>query len=331
VRASTIILITGLVGIAGFALADALRGENPDAPAVAVSESTRTRPDAPPFEGTLPPDLLTGRLVFTDERCDLGVVELARAVIVRVRDVETNCALSAPARTRRIAYGFGPVGRETVAYRVTDFSRPEPTAGRLRAQAGSIVWSHDGRRVAWCAGGDRGLELELGGGERPLAHCPVTYTRNDRPVYAVGRRLVTESHALVPPLPGRITAASIGVDGSFALVLDGERVLLLKRGEALVATRIPSRVRDVVPAFSPDNCGAIFLTPHRGRPPRVFVIDLGCLGGHDRNLSGRRAAWSPDGRWFAVAEDRAIAFYRVDATSRVLRLPGVANQLVWQR
>jgi hypothetical protein len=142
-RSSTIVLVAGLVGIAGFALADALRGENPDAPAVAVSESTTTRPDAPRFEGTLPPDLLTGRLVFTDEQCDLGVIELARAVIVHVRDVETNCALSAPVRTRRIAYGFGPVGRETLAYRVTDFSRPEPTVSRLQAHAGSIVWSHD--------------------------------------------------------------------------------------------------------------------------------------------------------------------------------------------
>ena len=330
-RSSTIVLVAGLVAIMGFALADSLRGENHDEPAVGKSESTTTRREARAYEGTLPPDLLTGRLVFTDENCDLGVVDLARAVVVRVRDVETNCALSAPVRPRRIAYGFGPVGRETLSYRVTDFSRPEQTQGLLRAQPESIVWSQDGVRVAWCSRGERGLELELGGRVRPLAHCPVTYTRDDRPVYAVGRRLQTESHALVRPLPGRITAASIAGDGSIAVALDGKRALLLKRGEELVETRIPTRVRGVAPAFSPDNCGAIFLTPHRGQPPRVFVIDLGCLGGHERDLSGRRAAWSPDGQWFAVAEERTIAFYPVDASRGVLRLPGVANQLVWQR
>lgn len=302
-RSSTILLVAGLVAIAGFALADALRGESHDTPALAESESTTTRPEPPPFAGTLPPDLLSGRVVFTDENCDLGVVDLARAVVVRVRDVETNCALSAPVRSRRIAYGFGPLGRETLSYRVTDFR---------------------------CSRGERGLELEIGGRERPLAHCPVGYTRDEHPVYAADRRLLAESHALVPPLPGQITAASIAADGSVAVVLDGKRVLLLKF-EEVVETRIPSRVRDVVPAFSPDNCGAIFLTPHRGQPPRVFLIDLGCLGGHERDLSGRRAAWSPDGRWFAVAEERTIAFYPVDASRPVLRLPGNANQLVWQR
>jgi hypothetical protein len=331
VRSSTILLAAGLAAIAGFALADALRGENHGTPAVVESESTTTRREEPAYEGTLPPDLLTGRLVFTDENCDLGVVDLARAVVVRVRDVETNCTLSAPVRSRRIAYGFGQLRLGPLSYRVTDFSRPERTFGRLRAQPESIVWSHNGRRVAWCAEDDRGRELELGGRERRLAHCPVTYTRDGHPVYPVGGRLLTESHALVPPLPGRITAASIAGDGSVAVVLDGKRVLLLKRGEELVETRIPTRVRGVVPAFSPDNCGAIFLTPHRGQPPRVFVIDLGCLGGHERDLSGRRAAWSPDGLWFAVAEERTIAFYPVDASRPVLRLPDTANQLVWQR
>jgi hypothetical protein len=331
VRSSTILLVACLVAIAGFALADSLRGDNARGPAVARSKATTSRSAGPAFEGTLPPDLLTGRLVFTDESCDLGVVDLARAVVVHVRDVDTNCALSAPVRSRRIAYGFGQLRLGPLTYRVTDFSRPEQTFGRLQARPGSIVWSHDGERVAWCNRAGQGLELEIGGRKRSLAHCPVAYTRDDRPVQAVGRRLFAGSQALVPPLAGRITAASIGVDGSVAVVLDGERILLLRPGADEVETRIPTRVRDVVPAFSSDNCGAIFLTPHRGQPPRVFLIDLGCLGGHERDLSGRRAAWSPDGRWFAVAEDRTIAFYPVDASHPVLRLPGDANQLIWQR
>ncbi len=329
VRWSTILLVAGLVAIAGFALADALRGGNDGGPAVGRSESTSTRREDAAFEGTLPPDLLTGRLVFTDERCDLGVVDLSRAVVVHVRDVETNCALSAPVRSRRIAYGFGPIGRETLSYRVTDFARPEQTLGLLRARPGSIVWSQDGGRVAWCTRAGHGRELTIGGSERALPHCPLTYTGDGRPVQAVG--LLTASNGPAPPIPGRVTAASIGVDGSVALVLAGKRILVQRPGAEMVESRIPTRVRDVVPAFSPDNCGAIFLTPHRGQPPRLFLIDLGCLGGHERDLSGRRAAWSPDGRWFAVAEDRTIAFYPVDASHAVLRLPGDANQLVWQR
>jgi len=331
VRTSTIVLVAGLVAIAGFALADSLGGENDGGLAVAQSEATTTRREKPAFEGTLPPDLLTGRLVFTDENCDLGVVDLPRAVIVRVRDVNTNCALSAPVRSRRIAYGFGQLRRGALVYRVTDFTRPERTQGLLRAQPGSIVWSQDGERVAWCVRRGHGREREIGGRKRSLAHCPVTYTRDARPVQAAGNRLLTGSQALLPPLPGRITAASIGVDRSLAVALDGGRVLLQRPGADVVETRIPTRVRGVVPAFSPDNCGAIFLTPHRGQPPRVFLIDLGCLGGHERDLSGLRASWSPDGRWFTVAEDRAIAFYPVDASRPVYRLPGIANQLVWQR
>ena len=330
-RSSTIVLVAGLVGIAGFALADSLRGDNDVGPAVAESESTTTRREEPAFEGTLPPDLLTGRLVFTDENCDLGVVELARAVIVRMRDVETNCALSAPVRSRRIAYGFGPLGRETLSYRVTDFSRPEQTLGRLRARPGSIVWSRDGERVAWCSRAGRGYELEIGAGKRPLAFCPVTYTTKGRPVWSDGRRLLAESRALIPPLPGRISAASIGVDQSIAVVLDGERIVVMQQGVRIAEIRIPTRVRNVVPTFSPDNCGAILLTPHRGQPPRVIVLDL--CGGHDpvRRLPGLRAVWSPDGRWFAVAEERTIVFYPLDERGFPFRLPGTANQLVWQR
>jgi hypothetical protein len=227
VRTSTIVLVVGLVAIAGFALADALRGENHDTPAVAESESTTTRPAAPAFEGTLPPDLLTGRLVFTDRNCDLGVADLARAVVVHVRDVETNCTLSAPVRSRRIAYGFGPLGRETLSYRVTDFSRPEQTLGRLRARPGSIVWSRDGERVAWCSRAGRGYELEIGAGKRPLAFCPVAYTRKGEAVRSDGRRLLAGTRTLIPPSPGRITAASIGVDRSLAVVLDGERIVVM--------------------------------------------------------------------------------------------------------
>ncbi len=330
-RSSTIVLVTGLLGIIGFALADSLRGENDGERAAAGAESTTARPEERKFGGTLPPDLLAGRLVFTDRSCDLGVVDLARAVVVHVRDVETNCALSAPVRSRRIAYGFGPLGRETISYRVTDFSRPEQTLSLVSARPGSIVWSHDGQRLAWCAEEGQGVEAEIGGKERHLRRCADSYTRDDRPVQIDGKRLLVGSKPLVPSMADPITAASIAGDGSVAVVLDGERILLLRPGAQTLERRIPMRVRNVVPAFSPDNCGAIFVTPRREQPPHDFVNDLRSLRGHERDLSGRRAAWSPDGRWVAVAEDHTIAFYPVDASSPALRLPGAANQLVWQR
>ena len=105
----------------------------------------------------------------------------------------------------------------------------------------------------------------------------------------------------------------------------------MQQGVRIAEIRIPTRVRNVVPTFSPDNCGAILLTPHRGQPPRVIVLDL--CGGHDpvRHLPGLRAVWSPDGRWFAVAEERTIVFYPLDERGFPFRLPGAANQLVWQR
>jgi hypothetical protein len=114
-------------------------------------------------------------------------------------------------------------------------------------------------------------------------------------------------------------------------VLDGERIVVMQQGVRIAEIRIPTRVRNVVPTFSPDNCGAILLTPHRGQPPRVIVLDL--CGGHDpvRHLPGLRAVWSPDGRWLAVAEERTIVFYPLDERGFPFRLPGAANQLVWQR
>jgi len=327
VRSSTIVLVACLIAIAGFALADALRDENDAGPAVAESEPTTTEQ----LERTLPPDLLTGRLVFIDGNCGLAVIELTRAVIVRIPDVETNCALSAPVRVPRLAYGVGEIQVGPVSYRVTDFSRPERVLGRLRARPGSLRWAPDGGRLAWCNPAGRGAELRLGRRVRPLPGCALAYTQGGEPVYGVGNRLVAGKRDQLPRTAGRITAAAFGADRSIAIALDGARIRVYRPGSDVVETPIPRRVRGVTPIFAPDNCGAIFLTPHRGQPPRVLLIDLGCLGGRERDVSGRKAAWSPDGRWFAVAEERTIAFSRVDASRPVLRLPGTANQLVWQR
>lgn len=259
------------------------------------------------------------------------MIDLARVVIVRIPEVETNCLLSAPVHVPRFAYGVGEIRVGPVSYRVTDFSRPERVLGRVRARPGSLVWTRDGRRLAWCNPAGRGAELRLGRRVRPLPGCPLAYTRGGEPVYGVGNRLVAGKRDLLPRAPGRITAAALGADRSIAIAIDGARIRVYRPGSDLVETRIPGQVRGVTPIFAPDNCGALFLTPHRGQPPRVFLIDLGCLGGQERDVSGLRASWSPDGRWFAVAELRTIAFHSVDASRPVLRLPGTTNQLVWQR
>lgn len=52
-RSSTIVLVAGLLAIAGFALADALRGENDAEPAVAESQSSTTRREEPAFANQL--------------------------------------------------------------------------------------------------------------------------------------------------------------------------------------------------------------------------------------------------------------------------------------
>jgi len=86
-----------------------------------------------------------------------------------------------------------------------------------------------------------------------------------------------------------------------------------------------------VPTFSPDNCGAFFRTPYDDRVERISVIDLGCLPGDgEQSFPGHAAAWSPDGRWIAVAGRAAILFHAVDGHSDTIRFSTAATDLAWK-
>lgn len=333
-RPRDVVLVGALAVLLVFAALDSLRdrsgGGNATRPPT-TSSATAGPTEASPA-ASLPHAVRQGLLLFTDGACSLNEVDLeSEPPAVRTR-LETNCALWAPAKGDRIAYGVGQLRRDDAAFRVTDLHATELVRGPYRARPGSIVWSPDGRRVGWCDLAGRGHEVEMGGRARRLPACPAAYTATGRPAYLSGRTLVVGGRAVFAA-PQPLTFASFGEDGSLAVVFDRQIDVYRRIDDrypiAGLAGIPPFRG---APLFGPNNCGALLRSPHTGEPPDVVVLALGCSrvrGG--RFLRGNEAAWSPDGSWIAVADERGIAFYSVSDPSRnPARLEGRVNQLVWK-
>ena len=87
--------------------------------------------------------------------------------------------------------------------------------------------------------------------------------------------------------------------------------------------------RTATSAGSPSNRpGGAPLSPGR----RLQAVgDLGSFRREaSRNFFRGAAAWSPDGRWIAVAEPQTVAFYRVVGPREVIRWSIAAAQIAWQ-
>jgi hypothetical protein len=81
--------------------------------------------------------------------------------------------------------------------------------------------------------------------------------------------------------------------------------------------------RDVIP--SPDNCALVYEAPGR-----IHIADVGCYGGRLASFIAYDAAWSPDGRWLAVADTEQIEFHEVVAGDERLVWPARAVELYWR-
>jgi hypothetical protein len=121
-----------------------------------------------------------------------------------------------------------------------------------------------------------------------------------------------------------IVFARYGSDESLAVVAGGRRIERFVGGKRRDAVDVPTLLRDRAPVLSPDNCGALF--SYGGR---IFVVDVGCLGPHIRDLPGKAAAWSPDGRWIASAGEDEIGFKSLTG-AQTLTWPASAAQLYWR-
>jgi len=332
--------VAAVVLIGGFAAADAIRGranDNGNTPAQSlVVPTTSTRPPGPQPQAEAPANwplgTLDGSLVFTDARdCRVRIIGLAGGRERPLARFASNCQLWAPPVGDRIAYGLGETSGDGFApFHLANLDRPNADLGGYRALFGVVLWSPDGQRVAWCGRRRTGFDLEVGGAARRLPTCPIAYTSDSRIAYAVGNELLVEGKRVLRA-NGGITFAVFLADGSIVIGLDGRRLEVYgPDGERRARIELPEDVQGSTPIISPDGCAAMF---RQDQPPvgGIELIDLGCFPGiSPRFFQGRHAAWSPDGRWIAVAEPDAVVFYSRIRGGRIATWPAQAAQLAWR-
>ena len=338
VKARDLILLGGIAAIAAVAAVDELTGwrNSPDVASEAATAPDRGGDGASGETAAAVTHVdhgdLGGRILFTGRDCSLGELELAFPEPVTRVLRDAGCGLWAPPASDRVAYGVSPADEAGIRFRVLDLSQGDDGATYRAGWRWPPFWSRDGQRLAWCDLRGRGFELEQGGRPRPLADCPDAYAPDGSLAYLRGRDVVVGGRT-VRRAPWPINAVSFGEDGSIAVV--GRREILLYSNER---DRYPRAGVETppgrgAPIFESRNCGALLRSPHRGEPPTIRLVPLGChriRGG--RRVPGNDAAWSPDGEWFAVAEPDAIVFYRTrDPAHEFARINVWANQLVWKR
>jgi hypothetical protein len=336
-RPRDFIVVCAVILIAGFAAADALRGRaNGTERTTSGTDSVQTSPSRVPgpepqaeAPENWPLGALAGSLIFTDAAdCRVRVIGLAGGRERPLARFAGNCDLWAPPIGDRIAYGLGPSSGDGFApFRLANLDRPNAELGGYRALFGVVLWSPDGQRVAWCGRRRTGFDLEVGGAARRLPACPVAYTSDGEIAYAIGNALLVERERVLRA-DGGITSAVFLADGSIVIGLDGRRLEVYgPDGERRAMAELPEAVQGRTPIVSPDGCAAMF----RREPPfgGIRLVDLGCFRGTAPRF-GRDAAWSPDGRWIALAGPEAIVFWDVVRGGVVATWPAQAARLAWR-
>jgi hypothetical protein len=325
-RGRDLAVVLAVVLIGGFAVADALRGRAEQAQSTTTAprreEGPRPQPEAPPG---WPKGILAGTLVFTDaEDCRVRVVGLADGRERPVGSVVGDCRLWAAPRTQRIAYGTG-----SGSFRFVDLLQADRPLGQFDGLIGSVLWTSDGRRAAWCTARQAGLEFqveELIVGR--LRSCPIAYAPDGEPAFAPGSTLVAGGHTVLRA-GERIMSAHWGTDGSLGLVAGG-RFERWEGKRPVDAIDIPDRLRRWPPVPSPNNC-AVVLRDVDGET--LEIRPVGCFRPQNPALlifGGHAATWSPDGRWIAVAERASIAFHRIAGPPMTIHWPARAAEVAWR-
>jgi hypothetical protein len=334
-KARDLLILTGIVLVAGFAAADALRdgaGSEP-APAPTETEPAVVELDDEPSEEErrlgrerFPRVPTSGTVVFTDAGLECAVREVATPSGREFGNVveQSGCDLWVAPVTAKIAVRLGSPTEDTVPFRFYDLTNARRNLGGFRALFGFIIWSRDGQRAAWCGGSRMGFDLELGGAVRRLDECPAAYTPENEVAFAIENRLVVGGRAVLRT-DGGITFARFGEDGSLAIVVDGSRLERYEGRRLTHAAEIPVEAQGAPPTLSSDNCAALLR-----REGFVDLLDVGCSAAAPLSVPGHAAAWSPNAEWIAVAAAEEIVFYRVGGEREVVRWPVEAAEIAWR-
>jgi hypothetical protein len=325
-------ILAAVVLLGGFALADALRGRGEEARQT-TTEATRTARTGPEPQADAPVNwpsgLLRGTLVFTDaDDCRVRVIGLGGGRERPVGVVAGMCEFWAPPVGQRIASrtAGATTGEGPGWFEIVDLARTNRELGEFKGLIGDVLWSPDAQRVAWCDHSGFGLELEVGDTRpRRLALCPSAYNHRGRLVFAAGKRLLAEDGRVLLKERDPITQAHWGSDESLLVVLANGVVRRYAGPAGLVGVheiRLSAN-GDILP--SPDNCA--LLTQELDR---IEIVDVGCAGLRTPSFFGFDAAWSPDGRWIAVADRDQIEFHELLTGNQRLVWPARARELYWR-
>lgn len=331
-------ILAAVLLVGGFALADALRGEDSPEPALEAQPETTEETDAPAVEVEVDADL--GRESFPAVRGAGGSVVVAEAGSCAIREfnlatglelanvvARSTCDLWAAPVTAKVAVGISAAEGDAVPFRFVDLAHPRRNLGTSEAAFGSLVWSEDGQRAAWCNARRVGIDLELGGGRRLLPDCPAAYTLQGEVAHARGERLVVGGRVVLEA-SGGITAARYGRDGSVAVVVDGRRIERYEGRELTHALDLPARFQGRLPVLSPDNCSAAFRAGEN-----IRILDVGCstLGAAGTLLPGHAVAWAPRSSWIAVGGSSELTFYDLAGFAEPVVWPVGVARIVWRR
>jgi hypothetical protein len=325
VRPRDLAVVAAVLLVAAFAIADAVRGPHSESTRKPVETTPSTTAPTPTEGAPEPPQGIPapGTLVLTDaQTCILREFDVASGTeFPHGHPIRTDCSLSAAPVSGRVAVGVGGLGAVR-PFRFFDL----PAAGRLlgtyRARPGTIVWSADGQVAAWCSA-RTGLLTNFEGPPRRLPRCAASFAA-DTPVFLNGRSLLIRGR-IVAAGRSRIMWVRSGPGAAWVVLLraDGvaERWLDDRR---LGSTRLPAWVVGRGGSISPNGCQ--LAVP---RHEEIVVLPLDCSHARDERYPGSALAWSPDGRWIAVAARRSIDFYRANDAEPAGHWRLVAASLAW--
>lgn len=332
-RGRDLLILAAVILLTGFAVADAIRGDG----------SPRGQPQgetgrSPTETIDLNPAPELGREQFDPVPGAPGSLVLTEAGDCPVREFQVSsgdelpntvprstCELWAAPVTAKVAVGIAPARGDAVPFRFVDLQHGRRSLGTSTALFGFLTWSPDGQRAAWCNTRRVGIDLELGGAKRRLAQCPAAYTPDGEVAFANGHRVVAGGRTLLRA-SGTITFVRFGADGSAAVGVGGHRVDRYVNGRRVGSAALAGPLEGRLPTFSPDNCAALVRSGNLLRP-----LDLGCSRLGDRAFPGWAAAWSPDGRFLAAADQGVLRFYDLEDGREVASWPLTALVLAWRR